>query len=59
MARTKMSFTSWMAAVNSRLVSLCMLEANDLPDWHYADAFESGMSPAVAARSVLKASGEF
>jgi hypothetical protein len=59
MVRTKMSFTAWMAAVNSWLVSLCMLEANDLPDWRYADAFESGMSPARAASGALKASGEF
>ena len=59
MARTKVSFAAWMNTVNRCLVSLCGLTGYDLPDWHYADAFESGMSPATAARSVLKASGEF
>ena len=54
----EMTFEEWMQKVNAALVDLCGLEADDLPDWMYADAYEEEREDfAEIAREVIEDAG--
>jgi Family of unknown function (DUF5419) len=45
------TFEEWMFKVDQILVRWFGLPSMDMPDWHYANAFEDGLSPMEAAES--------
>lgn len=51
------TFEQWMQRVNQILGSTIGLDADDLPDWHYYDAWEDGVPPKEAAREALEYAG--
>lgn len=48
------TFRQWMRRVNAEIVSIADVCADDIPDWDYASAWESGETPAGAAREALE-----
>jgi hypothetical protein len=57
-AKPKPGFDAWMAKVNAIVIRKTGLDADDLPDFCYLDAFEDGASPAQAARDAIRAARE-
>lgn len=53
------TFEEWKRRVNAYLYAACGLEADDLPDWNYADAYDHNMKPSDAARYALKSARQF
>ena len=51
------SFEDWMKAVNQHLLSICGMEADDLPDAAYRDNYDEGTSPKAMAKKVLTEEG--
>lgn len=60
-AEGPMSFDQWRAAVDKVVQRLTGFGCDDLPDWHYAEAFSDGVEPCEAARDMLEDNnlGEF
>lgn len=52
MAGNRLSFRYWMNRVDILVTVSTGLSAHDLPDRPYRDWYDSGMSPAEAAREV-------
>jgi hypothetical protein len=52
------SFEEWMAKVDAKLIGVCYLDSQDLPDYCYRDAFDDGVSPSVAAMRAYRAAEE-
>ena len=50
-------FEAWLERVNQRVGELVGLDLGDLPDCAFADWFEDGVAPFVAAKRVIKAAG--
>ncbi len=55
--RNGLTFDAWKAAVNAELIDLCGTVADDLPDYDYWVACDSGMDAAEAAQAALDAAG--
>lgn len=55
----RMTFEEWLSAVNTLILRATGLDRDDLPDWRYADAYTEGVSPASAARQVVRAARDF
>ena len=55
----KRTFEQWMAQVNRKLMTMCMMSADEIPDWGYYDAYAEGVPPFTAARRAIAASGGF
>ena len=51
------SFDQWFAEVNAECLRRVGLAADDLADINYAELWERGTSPKVAARKAIKQSG--
>jgi len=51
-------FQTWEQAVNRRLIAMCGLGIDDLPDWGSYDAWKSGMSVEEAAQEWYVHAGE-
>jgi hypothetical protein len=51
------TFAEWMLAVDHTLDAICGMCSMDLPDWGYRDSYDSGDSPAKAAKAALVAAG--
>jgi len=49
-----MSFEEWRACVDSWVVRLAGVSADDLPDWNYADAYAEREHPKVTARAAIR-----
>ena len=49
-----MTFRQWKNRVNAQVAKTCGLGCDDLPDWDYWSAYDSGMIPSEAAREVLE-----
>lgn len=47
-------FDRWMEAVNNVIRLRCLLNADDLPDWSYREAFDEGWSPSDAAHEAVE-----
>ena len=43
-----MTFENWMKEVNKIVESKVIVSTDDLPDWHWMDAFEDGSTPKEA-----------
>jgi len=52
-----MSFDDWMAAVDECLEENFGVVSDDLPDWDFWNAWDSGMSVAKACREIIKNAG--
>lgn len=50
-----LTFEQWLAAIEDEVVRITGLGREDFTDWQYADAFEEGVEPVVAARDMLAA----
>lgn len=58
-ARTKLTFTQWMAEVDAKLDMLCGMSSADLDDCNYKDWYSEGVSPKQAAgRAFRYSNGE-
>ena len=55
----KMSFDQWMIKVNAAIAKKCGLTSDDLPDDCYADMYDDGLTPNMAAKSALENAGFF
>ena len=56
----KQSFEEWMKQVNVFIAEeLVGMDADDLPDYGYADAYARGDAPKRAAQKAIKAAGDF
>lgn len=51
------TFRSWMVEVDREIQVRCGLQAEDIEDWTYRDAFDDGMDPEEAAIQALENSG--
>ena len=47
------TFDEWKAAVNAALLRTIDCEADDLPDYDYAAAYEDGRTPSATARRAI------
>lgn len=47
-------FEAWKAQVNALVIAKTALSCDDLPDYCYADCFESGDNPSETARAVIR-----
>ena len=47
-------FVWWLEEVDRRVQHTLGLSIDDLPDWHFADAFEDGLGPRLAAEVFLE-----
>lgn len=54
---SEVSFDLYMKAVDRILTNRVMLSSRDLPDIAYFDLYDSGVSPAEAAREALIEAG--
>lgn len=54
----KRSFEDWMASVDRQVSASVGLSADDLPDVDYYSLYESGATPASAAREAIQATQE-
>jgi hypothetical protein len=56
-----MTFDEWRAAIDKVVQRLTGFVCDDLPDWHYAEAFSDGVEPCCAAHDLLEdtVGGEF
>ncbi len=52
-----MSFEEWFKQVNKHVNLLCGLDAHDLADWPYMDAYEDEEHPGDVAKMVLEEEG--
>lgn len=52
--KQRLTYEQWKGAVNAAVIRRVGLSADDLPDWNYRDAYESGMTPLRAAAKVIK-----
>ena len=52
-------FQQWQRRVDELLAQICGLVSDDLPDFDYAAAYQSGESPAAVARQAIRAAGDF
>ena len=50
-------FEVWMEKVDDHIEAASGLTMEDLPDWHYYDAFDDGVSPKSAAEAALYEAG--
>jgi hypothetical protein len=50
-------FEGWMKALDKAVIAECGLSYQDLPDWDFRAAFDNGIAPEAAARSVLDEAG--
>jgi hypothetical protein len=48
------AFSVWKTKVNNHCRQLCGLDADDLDDQPYADWFDDGIEPFVAARRAIR-----
>jgi len=55
----RMTFDQWKKQVDLYLQELCGMEADDLPDWGYRDAWEDDCTPKMAARRAISAARNF
>lgn len=51
----KLTYEEWKRQVNACVHTLTGLDADDLPDFAYRDAYEAGRTPAATARAVFRA----
>ena len=51
----RLSFNQWKRQVDERLVQLCQMNSDDLPDYRYRDAYDYGETVNVTARKALAA----
>lgn len=49
-----MDFEKWIKAVDAHIAAFCGLGSDDLPDCCYRDWYDSGVSPAAAAKRAIK-----
>lgn len=47
-------FATWLVRVNRLVEDAIGVSIDSLPDWHYRDAFDAGVTPNQAARMVIK-----
>jgi len=52
-------YDAWFAKVDAIIVSRAGVNAADLPDFCYLDAFEDGASPAATAGRVIRAARDY
>ena len=52
------TFSQWLVEVNAYCVAACGLGIDDLPDCCYADWYELGITPKIAAKRAIKNSME-
>lgn len=50
-------FAAFCTQIDTHLIRISSLASDDLPDWDYASAFESEMSPLDCAYEVLAQAG--
>ena len=51
-----LTFEQWMSQCNGWIAdAIGFADADDLPDWHYWDAFDDGMKPREAAEAAIDA----
>lgn len=53
----KQEFSQWMRKVDALISASIGLGANDLEDHPYYDWYEDGVSPASAAKRVIRSAG--
>ena len=46
-------FETWLSHVNYYMVKRTGMGIDDLPDWHYYDAYDNGVPPSIAAREAI------
>lgn len=49
-----MTYEQWKARVNANVIDISGVSCDDIPDWDYRMAWESGETPAGAAREALE-----
>lgn len=54
MGKHSLTWEQWKGAVNAAVIRKVGVPADDLPDWDYRDAFESGMAPSKAAAAIIR-----
>ncbi len=52
--RNDVTFDDWMKLVNRRCEQICGMSADDLPDYHYWDLWDSECSPEDCAQEVIE-----
>lgn len=52
-----MDFETWMKQVNKIVESKVIVSTDDLPDWHWADAFMDGATPKEAVAEFFEDEG--
>jgi hypothetical protein len=55
----KLTFETWKSEVDCILEQSIYLSADDLPDWDYYGAWESGVRPIQAARQAIRQAQDF
>ena len=55
---TRLSFEAWKYVVNTHIQRLAGLDADDLPDFGYRDAYDDGATPLATAKRAIKAAQE-
>jgi len=55
----KKTFAQWRKAVDEQICKRVGLNADDLPDYDYVGAYESGRAPAGVASSVIRAARDY
>ena len=50
-------FEAWKKMVESTVVRITGMSTDDLPDYPYADWFQEGVKPSVAAEWAIRAAG--
>lgn len=53
------TYEAWKEQVNLEVTKLCGLGCDDLPDWDYRSAWQSGEDPRVTAKDVLENEMEY
>ena len=53
------SYEQWMYEVNSACDLACGLSVDDLPDYCFRDAYDSGKSPKSVAKSAIRSAKEY
>ena len=49
-----MTFTQYMAMVDARLIKLCGMDSNCLPDWYYYDYYMDQIVPLECALDAIE-----
>jgi len=53
------TFAQWKDEVERHVVATTGMDTDCLPDWHYARAWQAGMSPKIAAQKAIRAAKDF